>query len=248
MVREGYDPRSMASMFETLQRVSKLEGAGDIPEWQSSHPDPGNRVQATLKRLDTLSIPKEQLRQAREEYLPILTGMTYGEDPRQGYIDGNTFYHPGLKFQLELPAGWKSKNSPEALIAISPQEDAMLQLTAPGKGSPDEAAKQFLAQEGMKGSQPSSAPINGLPAVSSYFEAQTEQGGVQGLVSFIKYGDLTYQFLGYTPAGKLQTHDETFRRTINSFSELTDPERLKVEPYKVDLVKLDREMTLAEFN
>jgi predicted Zn-dependent protease len=248
MVRDGYDPKSMATMFETLQRVSKLEGAGDIPEWQSTHPDPGNRVQATLKRLDTLSIPKEQLKEAREEYLPILTGMTYGEDPRQGYIDGNTFYHPGLKFQLELPAGWKSKNSPEALVAISPQEDAMLQLTAPGKGSPDEAAKQFLGQEGMKGSQPSSAPINGLPAVSSYFEAQTEQGAVQGLVTFIKYGDLTYQLLGYTPGGKLQTHDETFKRTINSFSELTDKARLDVEPYKVELVKLDQDMSVTEFN
>jgi predicted Zn-dependent protease len=248
MVRDGYDPRSMASMFETLERVSKLEGAGDIPEWQSTHPNPGNRVQATLKRLDTLSVPKEQLKKGREEYLPILVGMTYGEDPRQGYIDGNTFYHPGLKFKLELPAGWQSKNSPEALVAISPQQDAMLQLTAPGKGSPDEAAKQFLGQEGIKGSQPSSAPINGLPAVSSYFETQTEQGPIQGLVTFVKYGDLTYQLLGYTPGGKLQTHDEAFKRSINSFSELTDKARLDVEPYKVELVKLDRDMSMAEFN
>ncbi len=248
MVKDGYDPHAMATMFETLQRVSKLEGAGDIPEWESTHPNPGNRIQATLKRIDTLSVPKEQLRQARAEYLPILTGMTYGEDPRQGYIEGNTFYHPGLKFKLDLPSGWKSKNSPEALVAISPQQDAMLQLTAPGKGSPDEAAKQFLGQEGIKGSQPSSAPINGLPAVSSYFETQTEQGPIQGMVTFVKYGELTYQLLGYTPGGKLQTYDETFKHTINSFSELTDKARLDVEPYKVELVKLDREMSLAEFN
>jgi predicted Zn-dependent protease len=248
MVKEGYDPHAMASMFETLQRVSKLEGAGDVPEWESTHPNPGNRIQATLQRIDTLSVPKEQLRQGRDEYLPILTGMTYGEDPRQGYIEGNTFYHPGLKFKLDLPSGWKSKNSPEALVAISPQQDAMLQLTAPGKGSPDEAAKQFLGQEGIKGSQPSSAPINGLPAVSSYFETQTEQGPIQGMVTFVKYGDLTYQLLGYTPGGKLQTYDETFKHAINSFSELTDKARLDVEPYKVELVKLDKEMSLAEFN
>ena len=248
MVKEGYDPHAMASMFETLQRVSKLEGAGDIPEWESTHPNPGNRIQATLKRLDTLSVPKDKLREGRAEYLPILSGMTYGEDPRQGYIEGNTFYHPGLKFKLDLPSGWKSKNSPEALVAISPQQDAMLQLTAPGKGSPDEAAKQFLGQEGIKGGQPSSAPINGLPAVSSYFETQTEQGPIQGMVTFVKYGDLTYQLLGYTPGGKLQAYDETFKHAINSFSELTDKARLDVEPYKVELVKLDKEMSLEEFN
>jgi predicted Zn-dependent protease len=248
MVQEGYNPRAMASMFETLERVSKLEGAGDIPEWASTHPNPGNRVQATLKRLDTLSVPQAQLRDGKEQYMPVVAGMTYGEDPRQGYIEGNTFYHPGLKFKMELPAGWQSKNSPQALVAVSPAEDAMLRLTAHGKGSPNEVAKQFLSQEGIKGGQSSNAPINGLPAVSSYFEAQTEQGAVQGLTSFIKYGELTYQVLGYTPGGKLQTYDETFRRTANSFSELTDSKHLNVEPYKIELIKLDRPMTVAEFN
>jgi predicted Zn-dependent protease len=174
--------------------------------------------------------------------------MPYGEDPRQGYIEGNTFYHPGLRFKLQLPDGWQAQNTPEALAAVSPEQDAMLQLTAPGKGTPDEAAKQFLGQEGVKSGQVSSSPVNGLPAVSSQFEAQTEQGAVQGVVSFIRYGDLTYQILGYTPAGKLQAYDKTFRSSIGSFSELTDKARLDVQPYKVELVKVDREMTVTEFN
>jgi hypothetical protein len=140
MVRDGYDPRAMASMFTTLQRVSRLEGAGDIPEWASTHPDPGNRVEATQKRLDTLSVPLSKLRDGREEYMPVIAGMTYGEDPRQGYIEGNTFYHSGLKFKLELPSGWQAQNTPEALAAVSPEQDAMLRLTAPGKGTPDEAS------------------------------------------------------------------------------------------------------------
>jgi predicted Zn-dependent protease len=248
MVRDGYDPRAMASMFTTLQRVSRLEGAGDIPEWQSTHPDPGNRVEATKKRLDTLSVPLSQLRDGRETYMPVIAGMTYGEDPRQGYVEGNTFYHPGLKFKLDLPDGWQSQNTPEALAAVSPQQDAMLQLTAPGKGTPDEAVKQFVGQEGVKTGQVSSSPVNGLPAASTQFEAQTEQGAVQGVVAFIKYGDLTYRILGYTPAGKLQTYDKTFRSSIGSFSELKDPAHLSVEPFKVELVKVDREMTFTDFN
>lgn len=54
--------------------------------------------------------------------------------------------------------------------------------------------------------------------------------------------------MGYTPAGKLQGHDAALQRTFRSFSELTDPERLDVEPYKVELLKLDREIIVAEFN
>lgn len=235
-------------MFTTLERVSRLEGAGDIPEWASTHPDPGNRVGATMKRLDTLSVPLSKLRDGREAYMPVIAGMTYGEDPRQGYIDGNTFYHPGLKFKLELPSGWQSQNTPEALAAVSPEQDAMLQLTAPGKGTPDEAVKQFVGQEGVKTGQVSSAPVNGLPAASTQFEAQTEQGAVQGFVAFIKYGDLTYRLLGYTPAGKLPAYDNTFRSSIGSFSELKDKARLDVQPYKVELVKVDREMTVTDFN
>ena len=121
MVRDGYDPRAMATMFQTLQRVSKLEGAGDIPEWASTHPDPGNRVEATMKRVDTLSVPViEAPRRKREEYLPVVAGMTYGEDPRQGYIEGNTFYHPGLRFKLELPAGVAGAEHPRGARGREP--------------------------------------------------------------------------------------------------------------------------------
>ena len=133
----------------------------------------------------------------------------------------------------------QAASSPEALVAMSPEQDAMVQLTAPGKGTPDEAVKQFVGQEGVKTGQVSSAQVNGLPAASTEFEAQTEQGAIQGVVSFIKYGELTYRILGYTPAGKLQTYGKTFGSTINSFSELTDKARLDVQPFKVELVKVN---------
>jgi predicted Zn-dependent protease len=54
--------------------------------------------------------------------------------------------------------------------------------------------------------------------------------------------------LGYTPAGQLQANDAVFRRAIGSFSELKDQSKINVEPYRVELVKIDREMSMAEFN
>jgi hypothetical protein len=35
-----------------------------------------------------------------DSYLQMINGIVYGEDPRQGYVDGYTFYHPDLKFKL----------------------------------------------------------------------------------------------------------------------------------------------------
>src|SRR5712664_3921781 len=63
-----------------------------------THPDPGNRLQATEERLRTeLKGDTSKLKVGRDEYLQKIDGMTFGEDPRQGYFKGDTFYHPELK-------------------------------------------------------------------------------------------------------------------------------------------------------
>ncbi|MGE0816570.1 MAG: M48 family metallopeptidase [Vicinamibacterales bacterium] len=42
MARAGYDPRHLAHMFEAIQKESQGKTP---PQWLSSHPDPGNRIQ-----------------------------------------------------------------------------------------------------------------------------------------------------------------------------------------------------------
>jgi predicted Zn-dependent protease len=42
MARAGYDPRDMATMFQTIARRSGNGG----PEWLSDHPSPANRYEA----------------------------------------------------------------------------------------------------------------------------------------------------------------------------------------------------------
>jgi Zn-dependent protease with chaperone function len=54
MARAGYDPRSLAHMFQTIQQESG--GSGGNPQWMSSHPDPGNRTQYINKEADSLTI------------------------------------------------------------------------------------------------------------------------------------------------------------------------------------------------
>ncbi len=133
-------------------------------------------------------------------------------------------------------------------MAGSPAQDAIIQLSLAGKTPPQQAAQQFLSQQGIKAGNTSTASVNGLPAASGYFQAETEQGSVQGLVTFISYNGNTYGVLGYTPAGKLTTYDNVFRQTINSFSQLKNQAALSVQPARVELVKLSKEMTLEQFN
>jgi predicted Zn-dependent protease len=95
--------------------------------------------------------------------------------------------------------------------------------------------------------QVSSAAINGMPAASGYFQAQTQNGTLAGLVPYISYGGNTYQLLAYTVAAQLSAYDATFRQATSSFASLTDPSALGVQPRKIEIIKLPSRMTLAEF-
>jgi predicted Zn-dependent protease len=244
---DRYDVRQMIEMFGVLEGVSQLSGAGKLPEWMSTHPDPGNRIQATEARLDTLTLPAN-LKINREEYLRRIRGMPYGDDPRQGFFRGNRFLHPGLRFQMDLPQDWKAQNMPSALVAVSPSQDAIVQLGLAGKVEPTQAARQFLSQQGIRAGESSTQSINGNPAATSYFAAQTEQGEIRGIVTFVSYGGTTYGLMGYTAAGSLDRYDGTFKQVIRSFRSLDDASALAVKPARLELVQVDQPMTVSEFN
>jgi predicted Zn-dependent protease len=248
-LEQKYDVEEMPKVFVTLNRLSEAGGGGGrLPEWLSTHPNPENRIQRIEKMLDTLKVDPSTLTEDREDYLRHVQGMTFGEDPRQGYFEGTQFYHPQMRFQVHFPDGWKVQNMPTAVAALSPNQDAVIQLGLAGEAPPRQAAQQFLSQQGVQAGEASTSDINGLPAASSYFQAQTQEGTIQGLVSFISYGGKTFGLLGYTPAGKLSTYDRVFQGTIRSFSELRDRSKLDVEPAHIELVKVPRQMTLEEFN
>jgi len=247
-LNQNYDVREMANVFQTLERVSQEAGGGKLPEWLSTHPDPGTRIEATKQRLDTLHRDLSHTLTNRDQYLQHVQNMTYGEDPRQGFFEGTAFYHPDLRFQLSFPQGWKTQNGADAVVAASPEQDAIIQLSLAGNTPPQQAAQQFLSQQGVQAGNTSTQSVNGLPAASGYFQAQTEQGEVQGLVTFLSYNGHTYGILGYTPGGKLTQYDQAFRQTIGSFGPLKNEAALNVQPAKVELMKLQREMTLEQFN
>ena len=245
---QNYDVREMPNVFATLGRLSEAGGAGKLPEWLSTHPEPGNRIERIEKMIDTVPLDQKKLIVDREDYLRHIQGMTFGEDPQQGYFEGNTFYHPQMRFQMRFPEGWQTQNMPQAVVGVSSEQDAIMQLGLAGQTPPEQAARQFLSQQGVQAGNASTARINGLPAASSYFQAQTEQGQIEGIVSFVSYGGQTFGLMGYTPAGKLGSYDRAFQSTIGSFGELRDNSKINVRAARVELVKLPRQMTLEQFN
>lgn len=249
MTRIGYDPREMAEMFKTLDRMSG-SGTRGTPEWLSTHPDPGNRVEKTGERITEAGPTVANARKIeRESFLRRLDGMVFGDDPRQGYFEGVNFLHPTLKFRFSFPAGWKTQNSASAVIGVSSAGDAQISLQFAGTGSPQQALSQFLGQQGITVTGTSTAPINGLTAAVGIFTATTQDGTrLAGYAAFIQLDGTTYRLLAITPAQLIRDYDGAFRATIGSFARLSDPAKLAVKPARVALVTLPRAMTLTEFN
>jgi predicted Zn-dependent protease len=245
---QRYDVREMADVFRALERAGEKEGQSPLPSWLATHPNPGERIEATNARIAALTQPTSGLNAGRQEYMNRLQGMVYGVNPRNGFFRGSSFLHPDLRFRIDFPQGWQLQNLQQAVMAGSPQQDALIQLTLAQGANAETAARQFLGQQGIASSQPTRETINGLPAVAARFEAQTQQGVLRGLAVFIAYGGRTYQLLGYTPAQQFASYERVFGQSFGSFAQLTDQQALNVQPNRIEIVNVPQNMTLAQFN
>lgn len=245
MTREEYDPREMVKVFGVLDRVGRAEGGGRMPEWLSTHPNPGNR-QTHIRELIAQTGATGSVVN-RDAYLRRLDGMVFGDNPREGYFRGQAFYHPDLRFRLTFPGGFKTQNQRQAVAGVSEGQDAMVALTLTAGSSPEEAARTFLSQQGLQAGRAGRDTIGGLPAYAAFFEAATEQGTLRGQVAFVAYDGKMYRLLAYTPAARFASYQNAFDAAIRSFAPLRDARYLDVQPKRIDLVQLDREMALAEF-
>jgi predicted Zn-dependent protease len=246
-LNDGYDVRKMVDMFAILQRIGAQSGQR-IPEWQSTHPDPGNRIEATKSRLARVTVPLDGKKVNRDQFLRIIDGMVFGDNPRQGFFKGAQFLHPDLAFQLDFPQGWTTQNQPSAVVGQSAKGDAQATLGLAGQAAPSAALQQFLGQEGITAGNSSQTTINGNPAALAPFSAQNQDGStINGLVAYLSYGGTTYQLLCLTNQAP-QVYDATFRGFIGSFRRLTDPAALAIKPNRLSIVKVSRSMTLADFN
>ncbi|HSK20882.1 MAG TPA: M48 family metalloprotease [Longimicrobiales bacterium] len=246
-LRQNYDVREMVNMFAQLQRASQAAGQSPLPTWLASHPYPEERIERIQQALATLNQDLSGTKKNVDVYMNRIDNLVYGDNPRAGFFEGGLFLHPDLRFRMQFPQGWQTQNLAQSVSALSPQKDAVIQLTL-AQGSETQAANQFFGQQGIASSQVSRTTINGFPAVTGYFQGQTQDGVVAGVAAFISFENRTYQILSFTPAQQLQRYDQLFRSVVGSFDRLTDSRALNVQPNRISIVRPSQAMTLEEFN
>jgi len=245
VTRTGYDPHEMPKMFATLDRISAAHAEGGrMPVWASTHPNPDRRAERTMEGIEALPPDQQTGTVDRNAYLRHIDGIVFGDDPRQGYFVGNRFYHPEMKFRLDFPDSWKTMNTRQFVAAVSPGQDAVIQLSLARGSSAAEAASSFFATQGIERGSSWRQGFSNFRTVAT----QEQPNVVRGLVGFLAHGGRVYQLVGYTAEARWATHQPAMEAKLGTFRAVTDRRHLEVRPARVELVEVPERMTLATFN
>jgi predicted Zn-dependent protease len=246
MAGTGYEVRELPKVFSLLGKVGAASGGGRVPNWLSSHPDPGDREKRAGNLIAERAYPPGEV--AAMSYLQRVDGLAFGSDPRQGFFENGVFYHPALAFELRLPAGWKSANEVRRLVSMHPQKQAMVQLQLSEAASASEAAQSFLAEQGVSSGRHDRPRIHGLRAEQIDFEIGNAQGSsLPGRALFVEHSGRVFALVGLAVRERWNEVAGEIDAALASFAPLQDPARLAAKSQRIELVRLPGEMTFDEF-
>lgn len=248
LVTSRYEPEGMAELFRMLGRVPAQGERGRLPGWLETHPDPEERLQTTQARVKEL--PPIDGVVEREKYLRALDGLAYGTSAREGFFQGQTFVHPVLGFRFTFPEGFQTQNLPNAVIGRTKAGDSafVLGLSPAGTRSPQQAAEGFGAQQGVKLTNAMPRTLSGLAGLTATFQAATEQGVLEGVVSFVQLERNVYQLIAFSPAGRLAPHTAAIENAFASFAALSPEERQVPPEPQLEITPVPQPMPLTEFH
>lgn len=245
----NYDASDGADFFSALERISRQAGQS-IPDWQSTHPDPSERA-SRIPELAQQWREKgyEQYIENTDKLMKIIDGIIYGNNPREGFTENNTFYHPDLKFKFNYPEGWQLINQPTMVAVVNKDQDAVSIMEIDSKSdTPGASVSEFVSQEGFTVHSQAETSYNGLKGYEAVASATTQDGNnYRFYVYAVTYGDTIYRFTSYSLAHKFGTYRSQFMEISRSFSELTDQEKLNRQPLRLQTMQADRTAPFSSF-
>jgi predicted Zn-dependent protease len=165
----------------------------------------------------------------------------FGNDPRQGYVEGSRYIHPSLGFEMGLPEGWKHQDTRQALVAVEPNQRARLQLSLASTEvqSPVDFVQSLQSSGRIAGASGGGESVGGFPAWLGRLRVPDGQGGVSVLTAaFIrKAPKQMFQVLGQS-ATPGDANDERILSSARSFGPISERARLTPTPARVKVVRV----------
>ncbi len=236
----GYDPRAMSTVLASLAAQNALDarlmgsGTERAPQWASTHPDPASRVRAAATRAGNTTAGVIN----RDVFLQRIDGILYGDDPKQGVVEGQTFVHPEFRLAFQAPNGFFLVNGTRS-VSISGQSGKGELSTAPFDGSLDRYVRSIFAgltQQGQAALNVGAiqrTTVNGLPAAYGTARVASGNGQVDATVFAYQFSNSqAFHFVTLTPAGR----GNVFSPLYSSMRRISANEAAAVKPRRIDVV------------
>jgi predicted Zn-dependent protease len=161
----------------------------------------------------------------------------YGDDPRQGVVEGNRFIHPDFRLAFDAPKGFVLSNAADK-VSISGQSGQGELRTGAYNGDLDSYVRSaFTAltdngQAQVPVSTIERTTLNGMNV--AYSQARVASGGSQLDVVVFAYEvsrDRAFHFVTIAPAGRAAVFEPMYR----SLRRISASEAAAVRPRRLDI-------------
>lgn len=250
----GYEPEEFDDFFITLGRLEEASGGGGglrLPGFLSTHPLTENRIADVRQHVvetRAAAAPPARLATNTEDYMRAIDGMVVGDDPRQGYQEGNAFYHPEMDFQFSVPRGWQLQNTPSMVQMMSSDEKALVLFQLAEGRTAREAWENIVSENNLSTrDQPGNTNVNGLPAYAGICSFKSDDTTYFLEVLTIEKAGTIYSFIGLTDSGDFRRYQPVFVDSFASFSRVTDRSKMNVQPRRIQVQRVNRSISAANF-
>ena len=242
LLATGYEPSAQAHFLEGLIVHAELENLlagtpGGEPEagFLSTHPRTPERVRRAITAAGGGDSGQPRRRQ---EYLDRIDGLLYGDDAAQGFVRGRAFYHPVMRFTLEVPPGFRLFNTVERLIAKGP--DGALVMLDDADTSVRGDVMTYLTQvwaPGLALRDVELLDINGFRAATGRGTVGSRQGAMDLRLIAIRFRpDIVLRLSLITPPRLGAALSEDLRRMTYSFRALSEAEAAALRPRRLKVL------------
>ncbi|MCC6990783.1 MAG: M48 family metalloprotease, partial [Acidobacteria bacterium] len=234
--KAGWDPASVPRFLTTLSRLDAMSARG-VPNWLSTHPDPGSRVVKATPVAQTFAAGEHE--RNRDDFLRRIDGLSYGEDPSEGVVRGHQFLHPDLRVAVDFPEGWTVQNGTEQVVAQPDGDQALMLLRgADAARGADlaEGARTHMKGLGFTLDHGALQPSGGLDRfVAEYRGKAKDLGAVRVRAAHIRVGNQVYLVAGVAPEAEFGRVEADFTAALSSFRQLTAREAGAVRANRLGL-------------
>ena len=235
--RAGFDPFGASRFLTDMQRNADIRATGGTTDpraldFLSSHPATPERVQNALANARQFSGPGNGERD-RADYLAILDGVIYGEDPSEGFARGRKFEHPKLGFTFMAPPGFSLDNTAQAVLGLKEGGDEALRLDVVSVPA-EQSLPDYLKSGWMENVDTTSVEeftVNGFTAATA--TATGEQWAFR--LFAVRYGSDVYRFI-FAAKNKTALVDRSFRESVATFRRMSLKESEQVHPLRLKIV------------